>query len=123
MSRTTNETTVLLYGRWVTETAAAVRFRVDKIGAREMRVKDSFWFPLSQTAGLLKQPLGSEELDTLRVKEWLIIKNGLYDKLAPVAAVKVVEDQNVYGSRVKEAYDPKPGTDDFDQGFDDDFPF
>jgi len=112
MSRSSNETTVEVTGRWVLETEKAMRFRVDRIGLREMKVKETVWFPLSQTSGLFKFPLGSEELDRVRVKEWLLIKNGLYDKLKPAAAVKV--EQNVYGSRVKEAYD---------EDFEDDIPF
>jgi hypothetical protein len=121
MSRTSNETTVEVTGRWVLETEKAMRFRVDRIGLREMRVKETVWFPLSQTSGLFKFPLGSEELDRVRVKEWLLIKNGLYDKLVPAAAVKV--EQNVYGSRVKEAYAPEPKANYFDEDFEDDIPF
>lgn len=120
MTRSSNETTVEIRGRWVLETEKAMRFRVDKIGLREMRVKETFWFPLSQVTGLLKHPLGSEELDLVRVKEWLVIKNGLYDKLVPAEAVNV--EQNAYGSRVKEAYEDD---EDFepDEDFEDDIHF
>jgi hypothetical protein len=118
MSRYSNETTVLISGRWIAETDKAVRFRVDKIGDRAMLENITYWFPLSQVSSLLKQPLTAEnykeQLDTLRVKEWLVIKNGLYDKLVPAAAA-VVKPQNVYGSRVKEVYS--------DEDFEDDIPF
>lgn len=107
MSRTTNETTIELSGRWLLETDKAVRFRVDKLGQRKLREPAPYWFPLSQVSGLIKQPLEEEmKLDTVRVKEWLVQKNGMYDKLEPAVARAPEE-------KIQENYD----------GFEDDIPF
>lgn len=87
MSSSLNETTIEVTGRWIVETDKAIRFLVYKVGIREMIEPTPYWFLFSQVSSLNKQPLGSDKLDTLRIKEWLLLKSGIYEKLRPAWGV------------------------------------
>lgn len=119
MSRSLNETTIELSGRWLIETDKAVRFRVDMIGSREMLTPTVYWFPLSQVSSLLKQQPkeGEYKKDVLRVKEWLVTKNEMYEKLKP--AGRRFEDGNVYGAAPFTTEEDEL----LDDGYQDDIPF
>lgn len=69
---------ITLHGKKIRESAKAILFRVDYIGSTVPAPEDMIdpvgiteWFPFSQLHKILKQPLGSTELDYIVASEWI----------------------------------------------------
>lgn len=77
MTRTAKETTYLLKGTKLGETAKAVRFSFNEINGAQQEDSRVEWFPFSQVTQMTYDPKGVSGEDTIRVKEWILMEKGI----------------------------------------------
>lgn len=71
------ETTYLLKGTKLGETAKAVRFSFQEINGAPIEDTRIEWFPFSQVTQMTYDPKGVSGEDTIRVKEWILMEKGI----------------------------------------------
>ena len=65
------ESTMMITGRYLGETAKAVRFAVHQVNGEHLLTPQSEWFPFSQIERSCIDPEGTEATDYLIISEWI----------------------------------------------------
>jgi hypothetical protein len=66
-----------LTGIHMAESEKAVQFEVQTIAGKKLDKPQTEWFPFSQVISQTQAPKESEDLDTLKVKRWILEKKSM----------------------------------------------